>query len=170
MEDLPVPQNDCDGVQVPSINPKPMHTKSPPILHPYATCSKGRPPMHFLSTTTGMGSSGPETSRTSKSHLSFCVYWQFFLDLEQCQKVLVQERFIFYVLWATSETGNIIPFLSFFFPKSIPTESGPRLYGARQVGSGLYHTKVINDLVWPVTVTQETTSRCLSPSWEANLQ
>ena len=49
----------------------------------------------------------------------------------------------FYVLWATSGTGNIVPFPSFFFHKSIPAESGPRLYGARQVGSGLYHTKVM---------------------------
>ena len=43
-----------------------------------------------------------------------------------------------YVLWATSETGNIILFLSFFFPKSISAVGGPRQYGARQVGSGLF--------------------------------
>ena len=49
----------------------------------------------------------------------------------------------FYILWATSGTGNIILFLSLFFPKSIPAIGGPRLYGARQVGSGLYHTKVM---------------------------
>ena len=48
----------------------------------------------------------------------------------------------FYILWATSGTGNIILFLSFFFPKSIPAVGGPRLYGARQVGLALYHTKV----------------------------
>ena len=48
----------------------------------------------------------------------------------------------FYILWATSGTGNVILFLSFFFPKSVPAVGGPRLYGPRQVGSGLYHTKV----------------------------
>ena len=60
--------------------------------------------------------------------------------------MLVQECFIFlpfYILWATSGTGNIILFLSFFFPKSIPAVGGPRLYGARQFGLGLYHTKVM---------------------------
>ena len=34
-------------------------------------------------------------------------------------------------------------FLSLFFPKPIPAVGGPRLYGARQVGSGMYHTKVM---------------------------
>ena len=52
------PQNDHDGVQVPSFNPKPMNSKTSPISHQYATCLKGRPPMHSLSTTTGMESSG----------------------------------------------------------------------------------------------------------------
>ena len=48
-----------------------------------------------------------------------------------------------HVLWATSGIGNIILFLSFFFPKSLPAVGGPRLYGARQVGLGLYHTKAM---------------------------
>ena len=52
------PQNDHDGVHVPSFNPKPINTKSPPISHPYASYSKGRPPMHSLSTTASVGSSG----------------------------------------------------------------------------------------------------------------
>ena len=43
----------------------------------------------------------------------------------------------------TSGTGNLTLFLSFFFPKSIPAVGGPRLYAARQVGLGLYHTKVM---------------------------
>ena len=43
------PQDDHNGVQVPSFNPKPMNIKTPPIFHPYATCSKGRPPVHSLS-------------------------------------------------------------------------------------------------------------------------
>ena len=55
---LTSPQNDHDGVQVPSFNPKPITTKSPPILHPYATHLKGRHPVHSLSTTAGMGNSG----------------------------------------------------------------------------------------------------------------
>ena len=74
----------------------------------------------------------------------------------------------FYILWATSGTGIIILFLSLFFPKSIPAVGGPRLYGARQVGLGLYHTKV--------TMTCEA-SHCdprnhlkMPSPWEANLQ
>ena len=51
---LTSPQDNHNGVQVPSFNPKPVTTKSPPIFHPYATCSK----VHSLSTTAGMGSSG----------------------------------------------------------------------------------------------------------------
>ena len=58
MEDLPVPQHIHDGVQVPSFNPKPMTSKTPPILHGYTTRSKGRPTVHSLSTTIGVGSSG----------------------------------------------------------------------------------------------------------------
>ena len=49
----------------------------------------------------------------------------------------------FYILWATSGTGIIILFLSLFFHASIPVVGGPRLYGARQVGSKRYHTKVM---------------------------
>ena len=44
----------------------------------------------------------------------------------------------FNVLWATSGTGNIILFLFFFFPMSIPAVGEPRLYGARQVRSGFF--------------------------------
>ena len=61
-------------------------------------------------------------------------------------EMLVQEWFIFYLFifcGQHQETGNIILFPSFSFPKSIPAVGGPRLYGARQVGSGLYHTKVM---------------------------
>ena len=58
IEDLPVLSMNYDGVQVPSFNPKLINIKSPPISHPYATCLKGRPPMHSLSTTASVGSSG----------------------------------------------------------------------------------------------------------------
>ena len=51
-------QNNHDGAQVPSFNPKLMTTKSPPISHDYATCLRGRPPVHSLSTTANVGSSG----------------------------------------------------------------------------------------------------------------
>ena len=34
---LTSPQNIQDGVQVPSFNPKPMYSKTPPILYEYAT-------------------------------------------------------------------------------------------------------------------------------------
>ena len=52
------PQNNHDGVQVSSFNPKLINTKSPPISHPYATHLKGRHPVHSLSTTASMESSG----------------------------------------------------------------------------------------------------------------
>ena len=55
---LTSPQDSHDGVQVPSFNPKPIAKKSSPIFHPYATHSKGRPPLHSLSTTDSVGSSG----------------------------------------------------------------------------------------------------------------
>ena len=64
------PQNNHDGVQVPSFNSKPISTKSPPISHPYATHSKGRPPVHSLSTTTGMGSSGLRPAQPQR--VTFC--------------------------------------------------------------------------------------------------
>ena len=43
------------GMQVPSFNPKLINVKTPPISHPYATHSKGRPPVHSLSTTARHG-------------------------------------------------------------------------------------------------------------------
>ena len=55
---LTSPQDIQNGVQVPSFNPKLMTIKSPPSSHDYATCSKGRPPVHSLSTTASVGSSG----------------------------------------------------------------------------------------------------------------
>ena len=67
------PQNDYDGVQVPSFNPKLISTKSPPILHPYATLSKGRPPVHSLSTTASMGSSGLRPAQPQRVTLSLGV-------------------------------------------------------------------------------------------------
>ena len=67
---LTSPQNDHDGVQVPSFNPEPMNSKTPPISHQYATCSKGRPPMHSLSTTASVGSSGLRPAQP-QSHLLF---------------------------------------------------------------------------------------------------
>ena len=63
-------QNDHDGVQVPSFNPKPMNIETPLISHPYASHSKGRPPMHSLSTTTDMGSSGLRPAQPQR--LTFC--------------------------------------------------------------------------------------------------
>ena len=68
---LTSPQNDHDGVQVPFFNPKPMNSKTPQMSHQYTTHSKGRPPMHSLSTTAGIGSSGLRPDTTSESHLLF---------------------------------------------------------------------------------------------------
>ena len=70
MEDLPLLKNDHDEVQVPFFNPKPMNSKTPPILHQYATHLKGRPPMHSLSTNTGMGSSGLRPAQPQR--VTFC--------------------------------------------------------------------------------------------------
>ena len=67
---LTSPQNDRDGVQFLSFNCKPMSTKSLPNLHPYANRSKGRPPVHFLSTTAGMGSSGMRPAQPQR--VTFC--------------------------------------------------------------------------------------------------
>ena len=67
---LTSPQNIHDGIQVPSFNPKPMYSKTPPILHQYATHSKGRPPMHSLSTTASMGSSGLRPAQPQR--VTFC--------------------------------------------------------------------------------------------------
>ena len=67
---LTSPQKDHDGVQVPSFNPKPMTSKTPPISHQYATHLKGRPPMHSLSTTTGVGSSGLRPAQPQR--VTFC--------------------------------------------------------------------------------------------------
>ena len=64
------PQNNHDWVQVPLFNPKLINTKSPPISHPYATHSKGRPPVHFLSTTAGVGSSGLRPAQPQR--VTFC--------------------------------------------------------------------------------------------------
>ena len=64
------PQNDHDGVQVPSFNPKPINSKTPPISHQYTTCSKGRPPMHSLSSTTSVGSSGQRPAQPQR--ITFC--------------------------------------------------------------------------------------------------
>ena len=64
------PQNNHDGVHVLSFNPKLISTKSPPISHPYATCSKMRPPVHSLSTTTGMESSGLRPAQPQRA--TFC--------------------------------------------------------------------------------------------------
>ena len=64
------PQNNHDGVQVPSFNPKPINTKLTPILHPYATCLKGRPPVHSPSTTASVGSSGLRPAQPQR--VTFC--------------------------------------------------------------------------------------------------
>ena len=63
-------QDGHDGVQLPSFNPKPVNTKTPPISHPYATHSKGRPPVHSLSTTTSVGSSGLRPAQPQR--VTFC--------------------------------------------------------------------------------------------------
>ena len=55
---LTSPIDNHDGAQVPPFNPKLINMKTPPISHPYAIHSKGRPPVHSLSTTASMGSSG----------------------------------------------------------------------------------------------------------------
>ena len=68
LQDLGQTQN--DGGHVPSFNPKPMNSKTPPISHQYATRLKGRPPMHSLSTTTSMGSSGLRPAQPQR--VTFC--------------------------------------------------------------------------------------------------
>ena len=67
---LTSPQDIHDGAQVPSFNPKPMTIKSPQISHDYATCSKGRPPVHSLSSTASMGSSGLRPAQPQR--VTFC--------------------------------------------------------------------------------------------------
>ena len=67
---LTSPQSDHYGEQVPSFNPKPMNSKIPPISHQYTTRSKGRPPMHSLSTTAGMESSGLRPAQPQR--VTFC--------------------------------------------------------------------------------------------------
>ena len=152
------PQNDHDGVQVPSFNPKLINTKSPPILHPYATHSKGRPPVHSLSITAGVGSSGLRPAQPQR--VTFCsgvlANLSGFRTMPESAGPGVVHFLPFSILWATSGTGNIILFLSFFFPKSIPAVGGPRLYGARQVGLG-FITLRLQWPVWPVNVTREIT-------------
>ena len=64
------PQDIHDEVQVPSFNPKQMTTKSPLISHSYATCLKGRPPVHSLSTTVNMGSSWLRPAQPQR--VTFC--------------------------------------------------------------------------------------------------
>ena len=63
-------QKDHDGVQVSSYNPKPMNSKTPQNSHQYTTCSKGRPPMHYLSISTGEGSSGLRPAQPQR--VTFC--------------------------------------------------------------------------------------------------
>ena len=67
---LASPQDNHDGAQVPSFNPTPMNTKSIPISHDYATRLKGRPPVHSLSTTISMGSSGLRPAELQR--VTFC--------------------------------------------------------------------------------------------------
>ena len=64
------PQDNHDGSQVPSFNPKLINVKTPPISHPYTNCSKGRPPVHSLSATTSVGSSGMRP--TQPQRVTFC--------------------------------------------------------------------------------------------------
>ena len=74
MGGLTSPQDIHDGAQVPSFNPKMITVKSPPNYHPYATCSKGRPPtcskgkppVHSLISTAGVGSSGLRPAQPQK--------------------------------------------------------------------------------------------------------
>ena len=129
--------------------------------------------MHSLSTTTSMGNSGTETSyNLRESPFVLCVLANLsgFRTMQESAGPGVVHFFTFlHVLWATSGTGNIILFLSFFFHKSIPAVGGPRMYGARLVGSGLYHTKVTMTCV----ASHCDSRNCLkvpSPSWEANPQ
>ena len=54
---LASPQDIHEGAQVPSFDQKPITIKSPPNSHDYTTCLKERPPVNFLSITTGVGNS-----------------------------------------------------------------------------------------------------------------
>ena len=67
---LTSPQDNQNGAQVPSFNPKLTINKSPPDSHPYATGSKGGPPVHSLSTTANMGSSGLRPAQPQR--VTFC--------------------------------------------------------------------------------------------------
>ena len=68
--ELTSPQDNQDRSQVPSLNPKLNAIKSPSDSNGYTTHSKGRPPMHSLSTTTGVGSSGLRPAQAQR--VTFC--------------------------------------------------------------------------------------------------
>ena len=70
--------------------------------------------MLSLSTTNGMGSSEmrPEQAQRAPYLLDKLAN---LIGFKECQKVLVQEWLIYLLfLWATFETGIVIPFLTYF--------------------------------------------------------
>ena len=70
-KDYKDPYSSLQGLQVPSYNPDSSRHKSPlKTSHPYATHSKGEPPMLSLSTTAGVGSGGLRRAQTQS--VTFC--------------------------------------------------------------------------------------------------
>ena len=85
-EGLANPQYSHDGSLVSSFNPKTRLAKSHPNSHDYVTCSKGRPTMLSLSTTSVVGTSGLRPAQAQR--VTFCsrCTCKSFLNLEQYKK------------------------------------------------------------------------------------
>ena len=141
------PQNNHDGIQVPSFNPKPMNILTPPSSYPYATCSRRRPPVHSLSTTAGLGSNGFRPAQPQRNTFcSRCTGKSFWIE-NNTRKCSFRNGSFFYLFYFVGNIKNW-QYNSFSFLSPYLA----RLYGARQVGLGLYHTKVIMtccDLYFP---------------------
>ena len=143
---LTSPQNYHDGVQVPSFNPKTNKYKITPnftsICHSLEReTSSAFPKYHHQH-----GKQWTETNTTSESHLFvLCVLANLsgFRTIPESAGPGVVHFLPFYMFCGQhQELAILILFLSFFFLTSIPAVGGSRLYGARQAGLGLYHTKV----------------------------
>ena len=117
MDDLPVLRIIMMGHKFPLFNPKPNLTISPPNTYHYATHSKERPPMLSLSTTASMGNRELRPAQTQ--WITFVlgaleIFGGFRTMPESAGSEVVHFYFLIF-LWATFETGIIIPFLSFSF-------------------------------------------------------
>ena len=171
MEGLTSPQDNHDGAQVPSFNPKLMNIKSPPNSHPYAIHSKGRPPVHSLGTTAGMGSSRlrpgqPQRVTTCSSVLANL---SGFRTMPECAGPGVVHFLLFIYLWATSGTGIIILFLSFSFLSPYLAQVDP-CFEEGSSGVGLSNQKGHNDLCVASLDDSKNHNRGFPHAWEASLQ